>query len=180
MTVTVSVSSGIEAQYAGHCAGRARLNRLHRVSTARRYITWYMTSRLVSHAGGLGLLGGGYGDDGWIDREWMRAGNARIGCGFITWSLAEHPELLETSGRARTVDSDPSTNPLREGAPRARCIEARGCITRKLPLPLPRSRTLFANLSQPRRCRLRCNVQFSRQHHPLSDEMQSISLVLIS
>ena len=49
----------------------------------------------VSHAGGLGLLGGGYGDAGWIDREWTLAGNARIGCGFITWSLARHPELLE-------------------------------------------------------------------------------------
>ena len=41
--------------------------------------------------------------------------------------------------------SDPSTNRLREGAPRAGCIEARGCITRKLPLPLPRSRTSSPN-----------------------------------
>nr|WP_294547458.1 nitronate monooxygenase [uncultured Rhodopila sp.] len=49
----------------------------------------------VSHAGGLGLIGGGYGDGDWIDREWARAGNARIGCGFITWSLARHPELLD-------------------------------------------------------------------------------------
>ena len=40
----------------------------------------------VSQAGGLGLLGGGYGDDDWIDQEWERAGNARIGCDFITWS----------------------------------------------------------------------------------------------
>jgi nitronate monooxygenase len=48
----------------------------------------------VSHAGGLGLLGGGYGDGGWIEREWTQAGNARIGCGFITWSLARHPALL--------------------------------------------------------------------------------------
>ena len=49
----------------------------------------------VSHAGGLGLLGGGYGRRDWIDREWDRAGNARIGCGFITWSLAQHPEALD-------------------------------------------------------------------------------------
>jgi nitronate monooxygenase len=48
----------------------------------------------VSQAGGLGLLGGGYGDQDWIEREWGRAGNARIGCGFITWSLAKRPELL--------------------------------------------------------------------------------------
>jgi nitronate monooxygenase len=49
----------------------------------------------VSHAGGLGLLGGGYGDGDWIERQWARAGNARIGCGFITWSLAKHPQLLD-------------------------------------------------------------------------------------
>jgi NAD(P)H-dependent flavin oxidoreductase YrpB (nitropropane dioxygenase family) len=35
----------------------------------------------VSHAGGLGLLGGGYGDGGWIEREWTRAGNARSDAG---------------------------------------------------------------------------------------------------
>jgi nitronate monooxygenase len=49
----------------------------------------------VSHAGGLGLIGGGYGDGDWIEREWASAGNARVGCGFITWSLAKRPELLE-------------------------------------------------------------------------------------
>jgi nitronate monooxygenase len=49
----------------------------------------------VSHAGGLGLLGGGYGEGDWIEREWARAGNARIGCGFITWSLAKRPGLLD-------------------------------------------------------------------------------------
>jgi nitronate monooxygenase len=49
----------------------------------------------VSHAGGFGLLGGGYGDDGWIEKEWAAAGNARIGCGFITWSMAKRPGLLD-------------------------------------------------------------------------------------
>jgi nitronate monooxygenase len=49
----------------------------------------------VSQAGGLGLLGGGYGDSEWINREWDRAGNAWIGCGFITWRLAKHPKVLE-------------------------------------------------------------------------------------
>jgi nitronate monooxygenase len=38
----------------------------------------------VSQAGGLGLLGGGYGDSDWIDREWALAANARIDCGFIS------------------------------------------------------------------------------------------------
>jgi len=50
----------------------------------------------VTHAGGLGLLGGGYGDSNWIDRQWALAGNARIGCGFITWSLAKRPGLLDS------------------------------------------------------------------------------------
>src|SRR3954447_19934922 len=49
----------------------------------------------VSNAGGLGLIGGGYGDGGWLEREFSAAGNARIGCGFLTWSLAQRPQLLE-------------------------------------------------------------------------------------
>jgi nitronate monooxygenase len=49
----------------------------------------------VSHAGGLGLLGGGYGDGDWLDGAFAAAGNARIGCGFITWSLAKRPQLLD-------------------------------------------------------------------------------------
>jgi nitronate monooxygenase len=49
----------------------------------------------VTAAGGLGLIGGGYGDAEWLEREFASAGNARIGCGFITWSLATRPQLLE-------------------------------------------------------------------------------------
>jgi nitronate monooxygenase len=49
----------------------------------------------VSEAGGLGLIGGGYGDAKWLEREFAAAGSARIGCGFITWSLAQKPHLLE-------------------------------------------------------------------------------------
>ena len=49
----------------------------------------------VSGAGGLGLIGGGYGDADWLEREFDAAGNARIGVGFITWSLARQPHLLD-------------------------------------------------------------------------------------
>ena len=49
----------------------------------------------VSAAGGLGLIGGGYGDAGWLDAEFRAAGNAPIGCGFITWSLKKQPQLLD-------------------------------------------------------------------------------------
>ncbi|OBG95912.1 oxidoreductase [Mycobacterium sp. E3251] len=48
----------------------------------------------VTSAGGLGLIGGGYGDSDWLRREFERADGARVGCGFITWSLARQPELL--------------------------------------------------------------------------------------
>jgi nitronate monooxygenase len=48
----------------------------------------------VTAAGGLGLIGGGYGDAEWLEREFAAAGNHRVGCGFITWSLARRPELL--------------------------------------------------------------------------------------
>ena len=49
----------------------------------------------VAAAGGLGLIGGGYGDPEWLDAELDAAGNAPVGCGFITWSLARRPALLE-------------------------------------------------------------------------------------
>lgn len=49
----------------------------------------------VTGAGGLGLLGGGYGDPEWLQREFDNANSARIGCGFITWSLAGNPRALD-------------------------------------------------------------------------------------
>jgi len=51
----------------------------------------------VSQAGGLGLIGGGYIDDAWIEREWSAAGNARIGIGFITWRLDAAPAALDAA-----------------------------------------------------------------------------------
>lgn len=51
----------------------------------------------VSAAGGLGLIGGGYGDRAWLETEFAAAGNQRVGCGFITWSLARWPELLDVA-----------------------------------------------------------------------------------
>lgn len=50
---------------------------------------------VVTVAGGLGLIGGGYGDAEWLEREFAEARNTRVGCGFITWSLAKRPDLLE-------------------------------------------------------------------------------------
>ncbi len=49
----------------------------------------------VSAAGGLGLIGGGYGQAAWLEQAFEEAGNQPVGAGFITWSLARQPELLD-------------------------------------------------------------------------------------
>jgi len=48
----------------------------------------------VSAAGGLGLIGGGYGDSTWLEEQCFAAQGHRIGVGFITWSLRKSPSLL--------------------------------------------------------------------------------------
>lgn len=57
----------------------------------------------VSEAGGLGLIGGGYGDPTWLEEQFNAAGNARVGVGFITWSLKNSPSLLTGVMRRRPV-----------------------------------------------------------------------------
>ncbi|MFU8779170.1 MAG: NAD(P)H-dependent flavin oxidoreductase, partial [Roseovarius sp.] len=49
----------------------------------------------VTHAGGLGLIGGGYGNADWLEGAFAEVGNARVGCGFITWKMAENPAVLD-------------------------------------------------------------------------------------
>lgn len=49
----------------------------------------------VAQGGGLGLLGGGYGDAEATFGAWDQAGNAPIGVGFITWRLS--PDVLEAA-----------------------------------------------------------------------------------
>ena len=60
-------------------------------------------AKAVTEAGGLGIIGIGYGNPERIDQNFLAAGNARVGCGFITWSLARHPHLL-----ARALDHKPA------------------------------------------------------------------------
>lgn len=47
----------------------------------------------VTAAGGLGLIGGGYGDPDWLREQIGRAAGARVGYGFITWNL--RPDVLD-------------------------------------------------------------------------------------
>jgi nitronate monooxygenase len=49
----------------------------------------------VSRAGGLGMIGGGYGDETWLREQFALADGCRVGCGFITWALARRPQLLD-------------------------------------------------------------------------------------
>jgi nitronate monooxygenase len=61
----------------------------------------------VSHAGGFGILGGGYGEETWLRREMellsgLFPGDERpFGIGFITWSLAKRPKLLDLALEAK-------------------------------------------------------------------------------
>jgi nitronate monooxygenase len=59
------------------------------------FVTGGTLAAAVSRAGGLGLIGAGYGDAAWIRREFDLARGARVGVGFITWSLARQPQLLD-------------------------------------------------------------------------------------
>lgn len=49
----------------------------------------------VSAAGGLGLVGAGYGDPDWLRRELDLCNGARVGVGFITWALEQDPSVLD-------------------------------------------------------------------------------------
>jgi len=48
----------------------------------------------VSRSGGLGLIGGGYGDAVWLEEQFEAARGHSVGVGFITWSLRNSPSLL--------------------------------------------------------------------------------------
>jgi nitronate monooxygenase len=77
----------------------------------------------VTAAGGLGLIGGGYGDEAFLKQAFQDGGNQRVGCGFITWSLAKNPDLL-----ALVLERKPAALMLSFGdpAPFAPAIHAAG------------------------------------------------------
>jgi nitronate monooxygenase len=77
----------------------------------------------VSNAGGLGIIGAGYGDAEWIEKQFAAAGGTRVGCGFITWSMARDPTLLE-----QVLAKRPAALMLSFGAlePHASIIKAQG------------------------------------------------------
>ena len=75
-----------------------------------------------AQAGALGLVGGGYGNLAWTQREYTlaiellkndTANQARLGCGFITWKLDENAEALDW-----VLTQKPSSIMLSFGDPR--------------------------------------------------------------
>ncbi len=63
-------------------------------------------SRLVAavgQAGGFGILGGGYGEKEWLEQETAKLQKSSVpfGVGFITWSMARKPELLDIALQAK-------------------------------------------------------------------------------
>jgi nitronate monooxygenase len=59
----------------------------------------------VDAAGGFGILGGGYGEEKWLVRQldMLAQSKARFGVGFITWSVAKQPRLLDLVLERRPV-----------------------------------------------------------------------------
>jgi nitronate monooxygenase len=87
-------------------------------------------SRLVAavgEAGGFGILGGGYGDKEWLTQEIAKLQKSAVpfGIGFITWSMAKQPELLDIALKARPRAIMLSFGDLKPHAPR---IKDAGCL----------------------------------------------------
>lgn len=84
-----------------------------------------------AHAGALGLVGGGYGELAWTQREYALAQAAgstgRIGCGFITWKLDQDASALDW---VLAQEPAPAAVMLSFGDPRpyAARIAARGAV----------------------------------------------------
>lgn len=80
----------------------------------------------VSAAGGFGILGGGYGDRAWLEQETAKLAGlkAPFGIGFITWSLAKQPDLLDIALKARPRAIMLSFGDPRPFAPRIRASGA--------------------------------------------------------
>ena len=74
----------------------------------------------VSRSGGLGLIGGGYGDAAWLEAQFAAAGTSSVGVGFITWSLHRSPALL-----TQVLKHKPAAVMLSFGDPRPFVAEIR-------------------------------------------------------
>jgi nitronate monooxygenase len=74
----------------------------------------------VSAAGGFGILGGGYGNAEWLSRELAQLSTSgqRFGVGFITWSMAKQPSLMDLTLEHKPAAVMLSFGPVAEWIPR--------------------------------------------------------------
>lgn len=79
----------------------------------------------VTAGGGLGFVGGGYGDRAWLDRELDLSAGARIGVGFVTFALESDDGALRAA-----LDARPAAVQLSFGDPRphADAVHAAGAL----------------------------------------------------
>lgn len=84
----------------------------------------------VSAAGGLGILGGGYGEEQWLTRELdlLAESRTQFGVGFITWSMARNPRLLDLALERKPAaimlsfgDVRPFADPIKRAGSRMIC-----------------------------------------------------------
>jgi len=106
----------------------ARLGIRHPILSAPMdFIAGARLTAAVSAAGGFGILGGGYGDRAWLEQETAKLADAAdpFGIGFITWSLAKQPALLDIA-----LEAGPRAIMLSFGDPKpfARRIKSSGAL----------------------------------------------------
>ena len=77
----------------------------------------------VSDGGGLGMIGGGYGDPSWLERELDAAAGSRVGVGFISFALDTDDGALFAA-----LEAAPAAIQLSFGDPRphAEAVHAAG------------------------------------------------------
>jgi nitronate monooxygenase len=104
----------------------ARLGIQHPILSAPMdFIAGARLTAAVSAAGGFGILGGGYGDRAWLEQETAKLADVfdPFGIGFITWSLAKQPALLDIA-----LEAGPRAIMLSFGEPFAARIKASGAL----------------------------------------------------
>src|SRR5436305_3512364 len=76
----------------------------------------------VGGEGGFGILGGGYGETTWLEQETAKLKRCTVpfDIGFITWSLAKQPDLLDVALNARPRAIMLSFGDARPFAPRVK------------------------------------------------------------
>jgi nitronate monooxygenase len=65
----------------------------------------------VTQAGGLGMIGGGYGNSEWLKSAFASAGNHPVGVGFITWSVLA---TTSTNNRGTATEDSADTTVIRQ------------------------------------------------------------------